>query len=132
MDATSNILATVEAFADKAHGTQRRRYKPEPYIVHPLRVMNLCREHVNDIAILSAALLHDVLEDTDISELELHRFLDSTMNKHDSERTFQYVVELTEVYSKDAYPELNRSARKRKENDRLKDISAEAQTGKYH
>ncbi|MGN6567929.1 MAG: hypothetical protein ACTHJ0_08255 [Flavipsychrobacter sp.] len=36
-------LEEVIAFADKAHGSQMRKYTPERYIVHPIRVMELCR-----------------------------------------------------------------------------------------
>jgi hypothetical protein len=41
------------------------------------------------------------------------------------------VVELTDVYTKEAYPKLNRRTRKAKEIERLISISPEAQTIKY-
>lgn len=125
------ILKEVELFAEKAHGEQQRKYKSERYIVHPIRVMNLCNQYTDDIAILSAALLHDVLEDTDVLPGELNDFLNDTMGQQNAERTMKYVVELTEVYTKHAYPALNRRSRKDKENTRLEAISAEAQTIKY-
>ncbi|MBD0255325.1 MAG: metal-dependent phosphohydrolase, partial [Cytophagales bacterium] len=50
-------LTTITAFADRAHGQQMRRYTPERYIVHPVRVMELCREYTTDEAVLAAALL---------------------------------------------------------------------------
>jgi (p)ppGpp synthase/HD superfamily hydrolase len=57
-------LETIKDFANKAHGDQKRRYTPDKYVVHPIRVMELCKEYTNDVTVLAAALLHDVLEDT--------------------------------------------------------------------
>jgi guanosine-3',5'-bis(diphosphate) 3'-pyrophosphohydrolase len=56
----------IRDFAEKVHGNQKRKYSGRPYIVHPVAVLQLCREHTNDTAILAAALLRDVLEDTDV------------------------------------------------------------------
>ena len=33
------VLKQVEQYADRAHSDQRRKYSPERYIVHPVRVM---------------------------------------------------------------------------------------------
>lgn len=59
-------------FATAAHESigQRRKYSDEPYIVHPLHVMDLLLEHaVNAVTpeMLAAAALHDTLEDTPIT-----------------------------------------------------------------
>lgn len=54
--------------AKRYHKGQIRKYelqkngKPQPYIVHPLRVALLLK--TDDIGVLKAAILHDVLEDT--------------------------------------------------------------------
>jgi (p)ppGpp synthase/HD superfamily hydrolase len=69
------ILQQVRDFADKAHGGQMRKYTPERYIVHPVRVMNICREYTSDVTILAAALLHDVIEDTPVKKEEIREFL---------------------------------------------------------
>ena len=37
----NEILAAIRKFADEAHGEQKRKYTPERYIVHPVRVMEL-------------------------------------------------------------------------------------------
>jgi len=53
-------------WADRAHKDQRRR-SGEPYVVHPLAVARILVELLagrTDAVILSAALLHDVVEDT--------------------------------------------------------------------
>jgi len=63
------VLEQVKDFADKAHGDQLRKYTPDRYIVHPMRVMLICQEYTDDSQILAAALLHDVLEDTPVNNI---------------------------------------------------------------
>jgi guanosine-3',5'-bis(diphosphate) 3'-pyrophosphohydrolase len=76
--ATSNYLESRQVddirrayhFAEKAHEGQTRR-SGEPYITHPLAVAHvLAMMHLDDECIM-AGLLHDVIEDTDISREEL-------------------------------------------------------------
>src|SRR4051812_49401817 len=105
---TDAILDEVKDFADKAHGNQMRRYTPERYIVHPVRVMKTCREYSNDVTILAAALLHDVLEDTPVKKEELKTFLLKLMSEEEANKTVQLVEELTDVYIKENYPHWNR------------------------
>jgi (p)ppGpp synthase/HD superfamily hydrolase len=124
-------LEKIKEYADKAHGDQRRRYSNDKYIVHPIRVMEICRQFSNDLSILSAALLHDVLEDTPITALELKKYLESVMSVDDAKKTLKLVVELTDVFVKKDYPSLNRAKRKAKETERLSQVSADAQTIKY-
>ena len=125
------IIEQITAYADKAHGNQQRKYTPERYIVHPIRVMELCREYTSFLPVLAAALLHDVLEDTPVTEEEVYRFLLSVMNEQEAKQTTRLVVELTDVYIKSDYPHWNRKKRKTKEAERIEQTSAEAQTIKY-
>lgn len=62
-------------FAKKAHAAvgQVRKYTNQPYIVHPIEVASIVRTVPHTDAMLAAALLHDVLEDTKITEHELRR-----------------------------------------------------------
>ena len=124
-------IEKVKDFAKKAHDGQMRKYTPEPYIVHPVRVMKLCKEYTSSAPVLCAALLHDVLEDTDVSKEELRDFLLSVMNEKDAALTLQLVVDLTDVYIKKDYPQWNRRTRKKKEADRIAETSGQAQTIKY-
>ena len=126
-----SILEKIRDFADVAHGAQMRKYSPERYIAHPVRVMETCKKYSTRLPALAAALLHDVLEDTEIYEHQLSEFLQSVMNKKDAGQTFRMVVELTDVFTKSAYPDLNRRRRKEKEAARLGKISDDAQTIKY-
>jgi (p)ppGpp synthase/HD superfamily hydrolase len=125
------ILQQVQEFARRAHGDQRRKYADEPYIQHPVRVMDRCRAASDRLPMLAAALLHDVLEDTGVTKEQLADFLSSTMSEPDARDTFDIVVELTDVYTKPDFPQWNRRVRKDREKLRLAAISADAQTVKY-
>lgn len=59
-------------FARKKHAGQK--YGNEPFIFHPLQVSELARIiYPEDEEFIAAALLHDVLEDTDTSYEELEK-----------------------------------------------------------
>ena len=126
-----NKLQTIRAFATMAHDGQQRRYTPDPYIIHPEHVMEICSEHTTDSCILYAALLHDVLEDTVVSFEWMQSFLESILEPSEAERTLGIVVELTDVYIKARFPQWNRRKRKKKEAERLGQASSAAQTVKY-
>ena len=127
----NEILEKVKQYADEAHGSQMRKYTPQRYIVHPIEVMEICSEYTNDLCILAAALLHDVLEDTPVTRADLEAFLLSIMNATDAKRTTDLTMELTDVYTKEAYPQYNRRVRKDKEHVRGAATSPAAQTIKY-
>lgn len=66
----ADLLRRAYRFARDAHAGQRRRHGP-PYIEHPVAVAWLAFERfgVSDGEVLAAAMLHDVLEDTDATDL---------------------------------------------------------------
>jgi (p)ppGpp synthase/HD superfamily hydrolase len=125
------ILEEIRDFADQAHGDQMRKYTPERYIAHPIRVMEKCAEYTQNLTVLAAALLHDVLEDTEVEKGEIQEFLQKHLTNSHAYQTVKLVVELTDVYVKDDYPNLNRDQRKSKEAQRLAATSSNAQTIKY-
>lgn len=131
MITTEEILSKIEAFADHAHGNQMRRYAPDRYIVHPKRVMESCRRVTADTTILAAALLHDVLEDTDTKRQEMLDFLKTLFSTQGANRVLQLVIDLTDVYIKKDFPHLRRRARKKKELQRLVNTHPDSQTVKY-
>ena len=51
--------------AAKQHGEQKRRNGVTPYIVHPFTVAWMVSEYTDNEETIIAALLHDVVEDTD-------------------------------------------------------------------
>lgn len=50
-------------FATKAHEGQYRKGTKRPYIVHPVEVADIVATMTNDEEIVSAAVLHDTIED---------------------------------------------------------------------
>lgn len=125
------ILEAIREFADRAHGDQTRKYTPERYIVHPVRVMETCRKYEERFEVLAAALLHDVVEDTAVTNAEIVDFLQTLMPRSQALEIARLVLELTDVYIKKDYPQLNRKQRKEMEAERLGSVSADAQTIKY-
>lgn len=60
--------------AEKAHEGQRRQIIDEPYITHPKRVaFSVYRSMGLDTKAICAALLHDVVEDTSVTEGDIAR-----------------------------------------------------------
>jgi (p)ppGpp synthase/HD superfamily hydrolase len=110
-------------FSTKAHEGQKRKYTVEDYIVHPIAVSNLVGEVTNDESIIYAALLHDVLEDTKVSHEELRVFLFKTLYFPNAKKVLDMVVELTDVFTHEAFPSLNRAKRKALECARLGGVS---------
>jgi len=69
-----NILLAAAIFAAEKHrGQVRKDQSGSPYITHPLAVAQLLWEigDIQETEILSAAILHDTLEDTPTTRVEL-------------------------------------------------------------
>ncbi len=69
-----SLLLTAIKFASEKHMLQRRKgCNDVPYINHTIRVAYILQDTAdeNDPVLLSAAVLHDVLEDTDATENQL-------------------------------------------------------------
>ncbi|GAA5899077.1 uncharacterized protein JCM6883_005104, partial [Sporobolomyces salmoneus] len=81
-----STLLRVSHFASLAHQHQRRKSPSSPaYIQHPLDVARRIASSPSSIAsrvpieVLCAALCHDVLEDTEVTEEELRREVGDTV-----------------------------------------------------
>jgi (p)ppGpp synthase/HD superfamily hydrolase len=59
------------AFARERHGKQRRESDGAPFLVHPLEAASMLERASYPDHVIAAAVLHDVLEDTDAREAEL-------------------------------------------------------------
>lgn len=68
----SNAIQNALTFAEQAHHNQFRK-SGEPYIVHPVLVASIVANITGDEAMVIAALLHDVIEDTHITIEEVAR-----------------------------------------------------------
>jgi GTP diphosphokinase / guanosine-3',5'-bis(diphosphate) 3'-diphosphatase len=69
----SKMIRKAYEIAVQAHSEQRRK-SGEPYILHPIAVARICAEEIGlGPTAIACALLHDVVEDTDITldEIEL-------------------------------------------------------------
>ncbi len=64
------LLNRAYVYAMKAH-SQQRRASGDPYFSHPLEVAAILTELKLDDATIVAALLHDVIEDTDTTRAEI-------------------------------------------------------------
>jgi len=118
-------------FAKKSHDGQLRKYTHDPYIVHPIRVATMVKSNNGSEPQILAALLHDVLEDTRVTQAELHSFLLESLPTKVAEKTIQLVVDLTDVFTPEAFPNKNRAERTKLEAHRLGDAHKDAQTVKY-
>jgi GTP pyrophosphokinase len=65
-----NLLKKAYVFSAHAHKGQVRR-SGEPYLSHPLEVAGMLADMKMDRTALAAALLHDVLEDTEVTTQQL-------------------------------------------------------------
>ena len=65
-DEDEAMLARAFEFADKAHEGQKRK-SGEPFIAHPIEVAIILAGLHMDVETITAALLHDTVEDTDVT-----------------------------------------------------------------
>ena len=103
--------------AGKAHEGQFRKYSGMPYIVHPIEVATIVQTVEHSDEMIAAALLHDVVEDTDYSFEDIA--------KEVSPEVADLVKGLTDVSSPQ---DGNRKVRKAIDKDHLAEQNAEVQT----
>lgn len=73
---TLDAVRQAEAFAEEAHeGQMRKGPSNAPYITHPLAVADILRIHGASAETIMAGMLHDVVEDTEVTLEDIsHRF----------------------------------------------------------
>jgi len=62
-----NIINKAIIFAVRAHKDTYRKGSNTPYILHPIEAATIVSTMTEDYNLISAAILHDVIEDTDIT-----------------------------------------------------------------
>ena len=115
----TTLIDKARVFATAAHAAvgQTRKYTGEPYVVHPIEVSDIVAGAGGTDAMIAAALLHDVLEDTKVT-------FDLLEQEFGSE-VAELVLWLTDV----SRPEDgNRSTRKALDRQHSAAAPAEAQT----
>lgn len=63
----TSILDKAIIFAVKAHSGTTRKGGELPYIIHPIEAVSIVATMTNDLNLLAAAALHDVIEDTEFT-----------------------------------------------------------------
>ncbi len=101
------IVTKAYDIAIAAHHGQTRRDGKTPYYVHPVRVMERIKENGYDLEYQAVALLHDVLEDTEVTVRDLllrgipehiiHAVIVLTKDKELSYETYLGLVKRTEL-----------------------------------
>ena len=66
------FLRKAYDYAEKAHANQKRA-SGEPYFIHPCAVADILIDLGLDAATIAAALLHDVIEDTEATAEDIER-----------------------------------------------------------
>ena len=80
-DGDSKLIKKAFTMALEAHKDMRRK-SGEPYIFHPLAVAQICVEEIGlGTTSIIAALLHDVVEDTDIELIDIERIFGKKVAK---------------------------------------------------
>lgn len=111
-----NIILKAAAFSRQAHAGQRRKYNDLPYAIHPARVAGRVAVHPKATeAMVVAAFLHDVVEDTPHA-------LDEVTAEFGA-NVAELVAELTNPSEGSKAP---RRERKQQDRDHLAQVSMEA------
>ena len=69
-DSDKKIIIKAINFSELAHQNQIRK-SGEPYIIHPIEVAKILTSINLDASAIAAGLLHDTIEDTKISNIEI-------------------------------------------------------------
>src|ERR1035437_7961806 len=93
MNHTPQIKRAIQFAARKHHGQFRRETDPLPYITHPFSVALLVAEDGAGDDVVTAALLHDTIEDTRTTREEIV--------EHFNERVAVLVEAVSEIKEKD-------------------------------
>lgn len=104
-------------FVRIAHREQKRKYTDTAYLFHLLNVAELVSTVNDDLVILTAALLHDVIEDCEVTAEALENLF--------GEEVAKLVVEVTDVSTLE---DGNREERKRLDREHLAGSSPEGAT----
>jgi len=130
MELTSK-QADLYMFVQECHGEQVRKYTGEPYFTHPYAVAEIVNSYNVNMGI-EISLCHDLFEDTECKYETLFSFTEYIGYSYSESYVIcEGVNDLTDIYTKDAYPKLNRRQRKVKECFRLSRVNQDIQTIKY-
>src|SRR5688500_20298487 len=91
------------------HGEQRRKYGDQIYWKHLFRVAEMASMYEHMPGTIEVGLCHDLIEDTSVEADELRtKLLQLHYTRKEAENIVSGVVALTDVYTKEAYPDVKR------------------------
>lgn len=81
LDETISLMDRAIIFATRAHSGTYRKGTNIPYIVHPIEAAAIVSTMTYDPDMIAAAVLHDVVEDTDATVEEIRIFFNDRIAK---------------------------------------------------
>lgn len=114
----TELLDRAIVFAVKAHAGTERRGKGYPYIVHPMEAVEIVATMTADQELLAAAILHDTVEDTEVTVEQLKAEF--------GERVASLVADESDVMPEGMTEEASWHQRKQAAIDRLSKASHDA------
>ncbi len=108
----TDLVDKAILYATQAHHGTERRGKGFPYIIHPLEAMAIVATITNDPELLAATVLHDTIEDTDVTYDDIKREF--------GERIADLVVTETDVRFAPDGKKLTWKERKQRDMDNLR------------
>ena len=91
---TIETLNSAITFAVEKHAAKTRKGTSIPYIVHPMEAAAIAAYLTDDLEIIAAAVLHDVVEDSDATKEDLERLFSSRVAElvaSDSENKMEHI-----------------------------------------
>lgn len=113
----TDLVDKAILYATQAHHGSERRGKGYPYIIHPLEAMAIVATITKDPDLLAATVLHDTIEDTDVTYDDIKREF--------GERIADLVVTETDVRIAPDGNKLTWKERKQRDMDNLRVSSRE-------
>lgn len=81
LDETISLMDRAIIFATRAHSGTYRKGTSIPYIVHPIEAAAIVATITDDPDMIAAAVLHDVVEDTDATVEDIRLFFNEHIAK---------------------------------------------------
>lgn len=102
------LIEKADQLAERAHAGQTRKESDAPYITHPRAVAQMLKDYGFEESVVAAALVHDVLEDTSVTQDELGAALGEEVLA--MVRTLSYDKSLSWEEQREAYAQAVRAA----------------------
>ena len=122
-----NLILKATEFSALKHRNQKRKDGKTPYVIHPISVAMILSGigGIDDEEILSAALLHDTIEDTDATADEIDQVFGSRIRSIVEELTDNKELSYSErkQFQIDHAPSLSKEATLVKIADKISNVS---------